>query len=83
MLAEMESAQAAIDSLGQTVRGHVRLSVPTGLGEFYLSQPLLAFQEAYPEITLRVLFSNRVFDLIAAEINVAVRIMSHSEPFQR
>jgi DNA-binding transcriptional LysR family regulator len=31
MLAEMDAARSAIDSLGYTVRGHVRLSIPGGL----------------------------------------------------
>ncbi|WP_423458942.1 LysR substrate-binding domain-containing protein [Ottowia sp. VDI28] len=76
MLAEVDAARASIDSLGRTARGHVRLSVPTGLGELRLASGLLEFQERHPEISLRVLFSNRVFDLIAAEIDVAVRVTS-------
>ena len=74
-LAEVDAARAAIDSLGRTVRGHVRLSVPTGLGE-QLGAGILAFQQTHPDITLRVLFANRVFDLIAAEIDVALRVMT-------
>jgi DNA-binding transcriptional LysR family regulator len=34
---------------------------------------LLAFQQLHPAITLRVLFSNWVFDLIGVEVDVAVR----------
>ena len=82
MLAEVDAARAAIDSLGRTVRGHVRLSIPSGLGEFYLGEKLLAFQQRHPEISLRVLFANRVVDLIAAEIDVAVRITSYPPPEQ-
>lgn len=49
MLAEVDAARAAIDSLGQTVRGDVRLGIPTGLGEFYLGARLLDFQRrGYP-----------------------------------
>lgn len=80
MLAEVDAARAAIDSLGRTVRGHVRLSIPTGLGEFYLAERLLAFQQTHPDISLRVLFSNRVVDLLASEIDVAVRIVSEPPP---
>ncbi|WP_093217968.1 MULTISPECIES: LysR family transcriptional regulator [unclassified Variovorax] len=76
MLAEVESARAAIDRLGQTVRGHVRISIPTGLGEFFVGPRLLDFQRAHPEVSLRVLFSNRVFDLIGTEIDIALRITS-------
>jgi DNA-binding transcriptional LysR family regulator len=76
ILDECNSAQAAIDSLGQTVSGHVRLSIPTGLGKLFLQPQLLGFVQAHPGITLRVLFSNRVFDLLDAEIDVALRVTS-------
>lgn len=82
MLAEMDAARSAIDSLGHTVRGHVRLSIPSGLGQVYLADRLLAFQQLHPAITLRVLFSNRVFDLIGAEVDVAVRVTSDPPPDQ-
>lgn len=76
ILRELEAARATIDSLGRTLRGHVRVSVPTGLGEALLIPLLLEFGSRNPGITLRVLFSNRVNDLIAAEIDVAVKITS-------
>ena len=82
MLAEMDAAPSAIDSLGHDVRGHVRLSIPTGLGEFFLGDRLLAFQRQHPAITLRVLFSNRVVDLIASEVDIALRITSDPPPDQ-
>jgi len=82
MIAEMDAARSAIDSMGHSVRGHVRLSIPIGLGQIYLGDKLLAFQHLHPDITLRVLFSNRVIDLIGAEVDVAVRITSDPPPDQ-
>ncbi|MFP4593569.1 LysR family transcriptional regulator [uncultured Ralstonia sp.] len=76
MLQEVETARASIDGLGQTVRGHVRVSVPTGLGRFFLGAMLLDFAREHPSVTLRVTFSNRVNDLIASEIDVAFKITS-------
>jgi DNA-binding transcriptional LysR family regulator len=76
ILAETDAALAAIDSQGKTVSGHVRLSIPTGLGEFYLGKLLLEFQQTYPSILLRVLFSNRVVDLVSSEVDIALRITS-------
>ncbi|KAA6128595.1 LysR family transcriptional regulator [Cupriavidus cauae] len=76
ILREVASAQAEIDSLGKTLRGHVRLSVPTGLGDTFVAPLLLAFAERHPGITLRVFFNNRVNDLIAAEIDVALKVTS-------
>jgi DNA-binding transcriptional LysR family regulator len=76
ILQEVASAQAEIDSLGQTLRGHVRVSVPTGLGDAYIAPLLLQFAQKHPGITLRVFFANRVNDLIAAEIDVALKVTS-------
>jgi len=76
ILREVAAAQAEIDSLGQTLRGHVRLSVPTGLGDSFVAPLLLRFAERHPGITLRVFFANRVVDLISAEIDVALKVTS-------
>lgn len=76
ILREMASAQAEIDSLGKTLRGHVRVSVPTGLGNALIAPLLLRFAQLHPGISLRVFFSNRVTDLIAAEIDVALKVTS-------
>ncbi|SOY51605.1 Putative transcriptional regulator, LysR family [Cupriavidus taiwanensis] len=76
ILQEVASAQAEIDSLGKTLRGHVRVSVPTGLGDAYIAPLLLQFAHKHPGITLRVFFANRVNDLIAAEIDVALKVTS-------
>ncbi len=76
ILQEVAAAQAEIDSLGKTLRGHVRVSVPTGLGDAFIAPLLLQFAERHPGISLRVFFANRVTDLIAAEIDVALRVTS-------
>uniref|UniRef100_UPI0038F6A210 LysR substrate-binding domain-containing protein n=1 Tax=Streptomyces scabiei TaxID=1930 RepID=UPI0038F6A210 len=70
----MEAAQGAIDALQHVVTGSVRLSIPTGLGELYLADMLLAFQKRHPQVRIRVLFSNRVSDPVSAQVDVAVRV---------
>ncbi|WP_342050247.1 MULTISPECIES: LysR family transcriptional regulator [unclassified Cupriavidus] len=77
MLQEAVAAQAEIDSLGKTLRGHVRVSVPTGLGDAYIAPLLLDFAARHPGISLRVFFANRVTNLIADEIDVALRVTSN------
>ncbi|CAB3933483.1 LysR family transcriptional regulator [Achromobacter insolitus] len=77
MAREVESARHALQKLGSEPTGHVRLSIPTGLGELDTLRPLLvSFALRHPSLTLRVLFSNRVSDLISSEIDVALRVMS-------
>ncbi len=77
MAREVESARHALQKLGTEPTGHVRLSLPTGLGELEALRPLLVrFALNHPSLSLRVLFSNRVSDLISSEIDVALRVIS-------
>ena len=76
ILQEVNSARLEIDSLGKTVRGHVRISLPTEIGDTFITPLLLQFAQKHPGITLRVFFANRVVDLIAAEIDIALRVTS-------
>lgn len=76
MLEEMEAARAAIDSLGETVKGDVRLRLPTGLGHLYLAPVLIEFARQHPDVSLRVLINDFIGDLISAEVDVALKITS-------
>ncbi|WP_269507633.1 LysR family transcriptional regulator [Burkholderia sp. IMCC1007] len=74
MLDDLRAARASIDSLGQTLSGRVRISVPTGFGRMFIGSKLLEFARAHPGITLDVTFNNRIEDLITSEVDVALRI---------
>jgi DNA-binding transcriptional LysR family regulator len=73
---ELLAARESVATLGQTVQGRVRLSVPSGYGQMVMSQWLIAFKRSYPGIVLDVMFENRVEDLIRDEVDIAVRVMS-------
>ncbi|KRC70166.1 LysR family transcriptional regulator [Achromobacter sp. Root83] len=76
VLDEMRAVQAAIDSLDGTVRGDVRVRLPTGLGHLYLAPVLLDFARTYPDIALRVHINDGIGDLISAEVDLALKITS-------
>lgn len=76
MLEEMEAARSSIDSLGGTVRGDVRIRLPTGMGHLYLAPLLIEFARQYPDVSLRVLINDFIGDLISAEVDVALKITS-------
>jgi DNA-binding transcriptional LysR family regulator len=76
MLDEMQAAASSIDSLGQTVRGDVRIRLPTGLGHLYLTPVLMDFARQYPDISLRVLINDYIADVISAEVDVALKVTS-------
>lgn len=76
MLDELEAARASIDSLGDTVRGDVRIRLPTGMGHLYLAPALIEFARHYPDVSLRVQINDFIDDLIRAEVDVALKITS-------
>lgn len=73
---EADSARAAMDSHGRAPRGQVRLSIPTGLGRLVVAPLLLEFAGRYPDVVLQVSFTNRVADLVAGNIDVALKVTS-------
>jgi DNA-binding transcriptional LysR family regulator len=73
---EQAAAREAIDTLGRGLHGAVRVSVPTGFGQLVMTGWLLEFKRQYPDISLELLFENRVDDLLRDEVDVAIRVMS-------
>lgn len=73
---ELLAARESIATLGKSLQGRVRLSVPSGYGQLVMSHWLLEFKCLYPGIVLDVVFENRVEDLIRDEVDIAVRVMS-------
>lgn len=76
MQEELDAARSSIDSLGQTLRGDVRIRVPTGLAHLYLTPVLLEFAKSHRQISLRVAINDSIGDLISAEVDVALKVTS-------
>ena len=73
---ELMAARESVAMFGKAPHGAVRLSMPTGFGHLVMSSWLIEFKRLYPDITLELLFDNRVDDLLRDEVDVAVRVMS-------
>ncbi len=73
------AARESVSTLGQSLQGRVRLSVPSGYGQLVMSEWLIRFKRLYPGIVLDVMFENRVEDLLRDEVDIAVRVM-HEPP---
>ena len=71
---ELEAARETVTTLGQTLQGRVRLSVPSGYGQLVMAPWLIDFKRAYPGIVLDVVFENRV-DNLRDDVDIAVRIL--------
>jgi DNA-binding transcriptional LysR family regulator len=72
ILASIDAAEAEVTAASQTPRGHLRISV----GTTYARQILAAlpdFLARYPEITVELLVSDRQVDLVAEQVDLAIR----------
>jgi DNA-binding transcriptional LysR family regulator len=73
---ELAAAKESISTLGQSLQGRVRLSVPSGYGQLVMSEWLIDFKRQYPGIVLDVMFENRIADLLRDEVDIAIRVIS-------
>lgn len=71
---EHEEARREAADAQETVRGVLRVATPVTYGTLRLSDVMARFLERYPEVTLEVVLSDRYVDLLADEIDVAIRI---------
>src|SRR3954451_801525 len=69
------AARESVTTLGQSLQGRVRLSVPSGYGQLVMSEWLIGFKRLYPGIVLDVLFENRIEDLLRDEVDIAIRVI--------
>ncbi|MGK5027506.1 LysR family transcriptional regulator [Janthinobacterium sp. RB2R34] len=72
ILADIEDAQAELSHLAEAPRGKLKVSLPV-IG-YRIILPLLAeFTRLYPEIELDLDFNDRLVDVVAEGVDVAVR----------
>jgi len=70
-------AQAAIEAASQATkapRGTLRVTAPIDYGAMVLAPVAVALQQRYPELHVDLLAADRVMDLVADQIDVAIRI---------
>ena len=74
VLAELEDADTAARS-GQSVpRGSLVMTAPVLLGQMHVAGSVMRFIEHHPDVAVRLEFVDRVCDLVAEGMDVAVRV---------
>lgn len=73
-LAELRTAEAAIDSGRQEMGGRLRVSMPVLFGRHCVAPLLTALAAAHPELSLELSFSDRRVDLYEDGFDLAVRV---------
>ena len=74
ILAEAEEAEAEAQSQARAPRGRIRLAAPMSFGLHQIAPRLPDFLRAYPEISVDLQLDDKVVDMIAGGIDVAIRI---------
>lgn len=74
ILGDIAETERAVTGEYQAPRGNLTVTVPVAFGQMHVLPVMLGFLEAYPEIDLRIHFSERTLNLAEDHIDVAVRI---------
>jgi DNA-binding transcriptional LysR family regulator len=74
ILAEVDAAEEAVRGAQARPRGSLRVDVPTAFGRALLLPALPEFMKRYPDLRLDLRFDDRVVDLVAEQVDVAVRV---------
>jgi DNA-binding transcriptional LysR family regulator len=71
---QLKEAEAAVGQLNATPRGWLRFTAPYSLGSDCINPLLPEFIKRYPEVRVEMHLGNEPMDLVASDIDVAVRV---------
>jgi DNA-binding transcriptional LysR family regulator len=71
---ELDEAESAVGQLQSGPRGWLRVTTPYSLGTTWISPLLGEFHARHPEVRVELILSNDQLDIIAGEIDVALRV---------
>lgn len=73
ILASIEAAEAEVTAASRLPRGHLKISIGTALAKQILCPALPVFLSRYPDITVELHVSDHQVDLVAEQVDVAIR----------
>lgn len=72
-LLNIEEAFEDLNSLRQSPRGTLRLNVPRAAAHLVLAPKIAAFHQQYPDITLEIVVSDQLQDIVAEGFDAGIR----------
>ncbi|WP_119184642.1 LysR family transcriptional regulator [Sphingomonas turrisvirgatae] len=80
VLARLRAAEARLMGSRDVPAGRLKGTAPTSFGRLHVAPHLDAFLRAWPEVQLEIELSDGFADIIAARIDVAIRITATPDP---
>ncbi|ALL65411.1 Transcriptional regulator, LysR family [Paraburkholderia caribensis MBA4] len=74
ILADVKAAESLAEAMTSAPRGTLKVTVPLAYGVEVFSPAMTDYLNQYPEVSLELDLSNRVFDLVEEGFDAAVRI---------
>lgn len=74
ILAASREAEALVSGRAGAPTGRLRISAPTSFGRLHIAPRLAGFVDAYPDIRLQLDLTDDLVDMMAEQVDLAVRI---------
>lgn len=74
ILADVAEAEAAVSQAHDTLQGRLRVAAPLSFGLLHLGPAITEFMQYHPRVRFDLDFNDRQVDLLAEDIDVAIRI---------
>lgn len=71
---QVDEAEREVSGEYQTPKGELAVTSPWGLGHTHLLPLTVEFQEAYPDISLRLMLTDRIVNMVEENIDIAIRV---------
>ena len=70
---EVEMAEAALQSTSRKPSGVLKITAPVDLGHTLLPRIVHAYADKYPDVSVELLVTNRIVDLVGEGVDLAIR----------
>lgn len=74
IIADLDEAERRASGEYQTPRGELTVTMPVEFGARHVMPIALSFMEEYPEVTLKLVTSDRLIHMVDEQVDVAIRL---------
>ncbi|MGQ7243541.1 LysR family transcriptional regulator [Salinicola sp. V024] len=74
ILSDLENANLEVSERSGPPRGQLRLSLPVAFGRLHVAPFVSEFTRRYPDISLQLMLSDEVADLVGQRLDLAIRL---------